>query len=157
MEVEREVVDLYRATFMRDKVGNHYEGTVTGLVGSGVFVALDAPFVDVLVRFEELGRDHYELDDDGLRVVGARSGDSIQLGDRMAVEISDVAILRRTVYARRLVSEAQERASRTRGPRTRGSQSVRSPGKTDRDRRKQKGREERPRRKGQKPKRKRGR
>jgi ribonuclease R len=100
MEVEREVADLYRTIFMKDKIGNKYEGTVTALVGSGAFVALDDPYVDVLVKFEDMG-DQYELDDDGLRAVAVRSGDAINLGDRMTVEILDAAILRRTVYAKK--------------------------------------------------------
>ncbi len=129
MEIEREVVDLYRAVLMRDKVGEKYEGGVTGLVGSGVFVALDAPFVDVLVRLEDLGTDRYELDDDGLRVVGGRSGDSIQLGDRMAVEICDVAILRRTVYGRRIGGSDEGKGPKRRTPRTRGGTQLRPAGK----------------------------
>jgi ribonuclease R len=129
MEIEREVVDLYRAILMRDKVGEKYEGGVTGLVGSGVFVALDAPFVDVLVRLEDLGSDRYELDDDGLRVVAGRSGDSIQLGDRMSVEICDVAILRRTVYARRIGGADEGKGPKRRTPRTRPGTQLQAPGK----------------------------
>jgi ribonuclease R len=106
MEVEREVVDLYRTLLMRDRLGETHEGTVTALVGSGVYVSLDAPFVDVLVRFEGLGPDRYEASEDEISVVGARSGDTISLGDRMLVTIEDVAVLRRTVYARRVVPEA---------------------------------------------------
>ena len=102
MEVERAIVDLYRTFMMKDHVGERYEGTVTAVVGSGLFVQLDAPFVDVLVRLEDLGQDRYEVDDDALRVVAARSGDVIALGDRLLVEIIDAAILRRTVYARRI-------------------------------------------------------
>ena len=100
MEVEREVADLYRTIFMKDKIGEKFEGTVTALVGTGAFVALDDPYVDVLVRFDDMG-DRYDLDDDGLRAVAARSGDTIDLGDRMMVEILDAAILRRTVYAKK--------------------------------------------------------
>jgi ribonuclease R len=105
MEVEREVVDLHRALLMRSRLGDTFEGTVTGLVGTGVFVNIDDPFVDVLVRMESLGPDQYEIDDEGLRVIGLRSGDRIAIGDTMLVQIEDVAILRRTVYARRLVGE----------------------------------------------------
>jgi ribonuclease R len=101
MDVEREVVDLYRALFMRAHIGATYTGKVTALVGSGVFVQIDSPFVDVLVRAESLGADRYELDDEGMRMVGMRSGDAIALGDMMQVVIEDVAILRRTVYGRR--------------------------------------------------------
>jgi ribonuclease R len=102
MEVERAIVDLYRTFMMKNHVGERYEGTVTAVVGSGLFVQLDAPFVDVLVRLEDLGPDRYEVDDDALRVVAARSGDVIALGDRLLVEVTDAAILRRTVYARRI-------------------------------------------------------
>jgi ribonuclease R len=102
MEVERAIVDLYRTYMMKDHVGERFEGTVTAVVGSGVFVQLDAPFVDVLVRLEDLGADRYEVDDDALKVVAPRSGDTVGLGDRMVVQVTDAAILRRTVYARRV-------------------------------------------------------
>jgi len=110
MVIEREVVDLYRALLMQAHIGKIYEGTVTGLVGTGVFVNVDEPFVDVLVRLESLGPDRYELDDERLRVIGTRSGDRIALGDRMRVVIEDVSILRRTVYGRRLVEAGDEGA-----------------------------------------------
>ena len=84
---EREVVDVYRCLFMRDKVGEVYEGRVSGLAGSGVYVVLDEPFVDVLIRFESLGPDRYEAGDDGLSVVGRRSGDRIALGDRVTHDV----------------------------------------------------------------------
>jgi ribonuclease R len=106
MEVEREVVDLYRTLFMRDRIGQVFEGTVTALVGSGLYITLDHPFVDVLLRFEAMGPDHYEATEDELGVVGLRSGDSIGLGDRVVITIDDVAVLRRTVYARRVPPES---------------------------------------------------
>jgi ribonuclease R len=117
MEVEREISDLYRASLMKERVGERYEGTVTGLVGSGVFVQLDAPFVDVLVKLEDLGTSGgYELDDEGLKVVG-QSGEAIMLGDRMTIEIVDVAILRRTVYGRRIgVRRGRDDGERRREP-----------------------------------------
>ena len=102
MEVERNTVDLYRAILMRDRVGERFEGRVTALVGSGVFVVLDDPFVDVMVKLEDLGAEQYVIDDDGLRAVAARSGDVVTLGDRMLLEIIDVGIQRRTVYGRRI-------------------------------------------------------
>lgn len=105
MNVEREVVDLYRTLYMRDRIGEVLEGTVSALVGSGAFVTLDAPFVDVLVRFDAMGPDQYELDDDELSAVGVRSGDRVSLGDRVVVEIEDVAVLRRQTYARRIPPE----------------------------------------------------
>jgi len=105
MDVEREVSDLYKALYMRAHIGETFTAKATALVGSGVFVQIDSPFVDVLVKAESLGQDRYELDDDNMRMVGVRSGDAIALGDKMEVVIEDVAILRRTVYARRVGGE----------------------------------------------------
>jgi ribonuclease R len=59
-----------------------------------------------LVRYEALGPDRYEAEEHELSVVGVRSGDRVMVGDRIVVTIDDVAILRRTVYARRVVPEA---------------------------------------------------
>ncbi len=111
MDVEREVVDLYRALYMRGRLGETFEGTVTGVVGSGCFVTLDEPFVEVLVSAEAMGRDAYVLDDERLRFVGQRSGDALGLGDRVVVTVEDVSLLRRTVYAWRHPPDVSGRAS----------------------------------------------
>ncbi len=101
MEVEREIVDVYRCFYMIDHIGERFEGTVSAFVGTGAFVTLDEPFVDVMVRVEDMGAD-YQIEDDGLMATSSRSGDAIRLGDRMLVDVTDCAILRRTVYARRV-------------------------------------------------------
>ncbi len=102
INVEREVVDLYRTLLMRDRIGDVVEGTVTAIVGSGMFVTLDHPFVDVLVRYEGMGPDYYEMGEDEISAVGLRSGDTVMIGDRVVVGIEDIAVLRRQVYARRI-------------------------------------------------------
>jgi ribonuclease R len=101
---------------MRDRIGDTLEGTITALVGAGVYVSLDEPYVDVLVRFEGLGPDRYEQGEDQISVVGARSGDTISLGDRMTVIVEDVAILRRAVYARRVLPESLVQKLEESGP-----------------------------------------
>jgi len=125
MNVEREVVDLYRALYMRGHLGETFEGNVTAVVGSGLFVALDHPFVDVLVRYEALGPEHFQATDDELSAVGLISGERISLGDRILIEIEDVAILRRVTFGRRVVAAAP-RAERGRRRREEPKQRQRS-------------------------------
>jgi ribonuclease R len=103
LSVEREVVDVYRCLLMRDRIGEVYEGRVSGLSGSGLYVVLDDPFVDVLVRFESLGNERFEPSEDGLSVRAARSGERVSLGDRLTVVIEDVLLSRRSIAARRVV------------------------------------------------------
>jgi ribonuclease R len=105
---------------MRSHLGETYEGTVSALVGSGAFVAIDAPYVDVLVRYESMGNEPYELDEEGLTAVGQRSGDVIRLGDRMSVRVDDVSIERRTVFGTRLASLVEQNDDRPQRTRARG-------------------------------------
>jgi ribonuclease R len=102
MEVERGTVDVYRAWVMRERVGDVLEGTVSSCTPSGAYVTLDAPFVDVFLRIESMGSDTYACDDEGLAIVGMRSGDRVAIGDRLLVRIDDVSIVRRQVLAARL-------------------------------------------------------
>ena len=101
MEVEREVVDLYRAFFMRDRVGDVLEGSVSGVTSFGIFVVLDAPFVEGLVRTDYLAPDDfYDFDAVACRLTGRRSGRTFSLGDRVKVEILQVSVARRRIELR---------------------------------------------------------
>ncbi len=64
MEAERDVVDLYRAFLMRDRIGEEFDGTIAAVVGFGLFVQIEAPFVEGLVKLDALGDDHYEFDEE---------------------------------------------------------------------------------------------
>lgn len=119
MEVERQVADVYRTFFMMDRIGERYAATITSFVGSGAFASIEDPFVDVMIRTEDLGPD-FEISDDGLEAVASRSGDAIRLGDSILVEIVDCAILRRTVYARRIPGEGESARSGDARPRGKG-------------------------------------
>jgi len=102
MESERAIHDLYRALYMRSRIGETFVGNVVALTGSGVFVQLIEPPVTVLVLHDDLGPGGHELDESGLRVVSKASGDVVALGDQLTVTVFDVSILRRTVHARRV-------------------------------------------------------
>jgi ribonuclease R len=97
MEVEREVVDLYRAFFLRDKVGDVLEGVISGVTGFGVFVTIDDPFVEGLVRIDALSDDYYTFDEPACRLVGRRSGKAFALGDAVRVEVQSVSVVRRKI------------------------------------------------------------
>lgn len=99
MSIEREVVDLYRAIIMQDRVGEVFDATITGLTDHGVFAAIDDPYVDVLCRLSALPRDQWESDAFGIRLKGLRSGQEFALGDRLRVQIEDVSVARRRISA----------------------------------------------------------
>jgi ribonuclease R len=97
---ERETQSLFAAVHMRDRIGDRFEGTVTGLSQFGVFVQIDSPFVDGMVKVGDIEKDRgepYHRDETGIRMVGARSGKTITVGDRVVVEVVGTSVARRQI------------------------------------------------------------
>jgi len=99
MQVEREVIDVYRCILIKDRVGDEFEATVSGVAPHGIYCQFDDPFVEALCHVTALGNDFYELDKHGLRLVGRRSGASYGLGDRVTVRLESVNVTERAVLA----------------------------------------------------------
>jgi ribonuclease R len=110
MSIEREVVDLYGAYLMRNRVGETYDATVSGVTEHGFYATLDAPCVDVHCRLAALPRDEYSLDAYGVRLSGRYRGTSFGLGDRVRVVIEDVSIAQRKILVVPEGLQAEERS-----------------------------------------------
>lgn len=100
MEVERETVDVYRTFFMRDRVGDAFDGTVSAVTSFGFFVTIAEPFIEGLVRIEDLPDDEYDFDERTMRLSGALSGNSVALGESVRVEVINVSVPRRKIDLR---------------------------------------------------------
>jgi ribonuclease R len=87
---EYAVVDYWRARFMLDKIGDEYEGIVSGVAEFGVFVELTDYFVEGLIRVSELSSDYFILTDTGHALVGRKSGLAFTIGDRVRVVVESV-------------------------------------------------------------------
>jgi ribonuclease R len=98
MNLERDILNLYRAILMRDRVGDELSGSISGVANHGFYTSLDSPFVDVLTPLEALGTD-IEMDELGIRLFARRSGERWTLGDRLTVRIEEVSLDRREVIA----------------------------------------------------------
>ena len=103
---------MYRAYLMRDQVGEQFPGTVSAVTSFGAFVELDEPFVEGLIKLDSLG-EPFEYDEVHMRLSGKRTGMSIELGDKVTVEINNVSVIRRRIDFT-LVQAAQRK---TRAPR----------------------------------------
>ena len=97
---ERETHSLFAAVHMRDRIGDRFDGVVSGLSQYGVFVQIDEPFVDGMVKLADIEKDRgepYQRDETGIRMIGANSGKTITVGDRVIVELIGASIPRRQI------------------------------------------------------------
>ncbi len=111
MLVEREVMDVYRCILVKDRIGDEFEATVSGIAAHGIYVSFDEPFVEALCHVSALGHEFYEIDKHGLKLVGRRSGASFGLGDRLTVRLESVNVAERSILATPAVYASPERVS----------------------------------------------
>ena len=89
-QVEREAIDIMKARYMKSRVGEDFEGIITGVVPFGIFVEVKEILVEGLVRINLLKDDDYMFDEPAHRLVGVRSGKVYRLGDTVRVRVLSV-------------------------------------------------------------------
>jgi ribonuclease R len=75
---------------MKDRVGETFTGSISGVTSFGAFVALDDVYVEGLVHVSELGNDYFHFDAAKHHLMGERTHKRYRLGDRLRVEVARV-------------------------------------------------------------------
>ena len=86
-DATRDVDAWLKTYFMRDRIGEEYNGTVSAVTSFGVFVALDEIFIEGLVHVSELGQDYFHYDQAKHWMLGERTGKRYRLGDRVRIKV----------------------------------------------------------------------
>ncbi|WP_370660211.1 ribonuclease R [Massilia glaciei] len=96
-EASRDVEAWLKCFFIKDKLGEEFTGVVSGVTTFGIFVQLDALYVEGLVHITELGTDFFQYDDARHELRGERTGKRYQLTDRVTVQVSRVDLEARKI------------------------------------------------------------
>ncbi len=96
-EAERELVQWKKVRFMADKVGDEFDGYVTGVSAFGLFIELVEHFVEGLVHVSTMADDYYRYIDTAHVLHGERSRKIYRLGDRVRVQVARVDTERRLI------------------------------------------------------------
>jgi ribonuclease R len=97
MEAEREIVDLKKTQFMKDKIGEVYNGIISGVTSFGLFVELEGYFVEGLIHVTNMKDDYYIFMEKEHSLVGERTKKRFRVGDTAKVRIENVDIERRQI------------------------------------------------------------
>jgi ribonuclease R len=97
MEAEREILGRYRVRFMKDKIGEEFDGMISGVASFGFFVELKDIFVEGLVRMTSLHDDYYQYHEKRYCLVGERTHKTFKIGDEIRVRVDRVDVERRHI------------------------------------------------------------
>jgi ribonuclease R len=106
-EASRDVEAWLKCKYMRDHLGEEYSGVVTAATSFGIFVTLDAMYVEGLVHITELGGEYFKFDEARQELRGERTGIRYAIGTRLRVQVSRVDLDGRKIDFR-LVREDEE-------------------------------------------------
>ena len=97
--IEREAEDIKKAEYMESRIGEEFEGIISGVTSFGVFVELENT-VEGLIRFENLGNDYFAYDEERKILVGEHTGKIFKIGYKIKIKVIEAnKFLRRVSFA----------------------------------------------------------
>jgi ribonuclease R len=145
-DAERELVQWKKVRFMADKLGEEFQGYITGVASYGVYIELVEHFVEGMVHVSTMADDYYRFNERAHILRGENTGRTFRLGDTVRVQVIKVDMERRQIDLGFVELLDRVRASeRNRGPRTsrakpktevraKGQKRKQRPGKRERNR-----------------------
>jgi len=86
-DATRDVSAWLKCYYMKDRVGDTFNGSISGVTAFGAFVALDEVYVEGLLHVSDLGRDYFHFDGPKHQLMGERTRKRYRLGDRLRVKV----------------------------------------------------------------------
>ncbi|WP_237219186.1 ribonuclease R [Rhodoferax aquaticus] len=104
-EASRDVEAWLKCKYMHEHLGEEYSGVVTSAANFGIFVTLDAMYVEGLVHITELGGEYFRFDEAKQELRGERTGIRYAIGTRVQIQVSRVDLDGRRIDFRLLLDK----------------------------------------------------
>ncbi len=85
-KAEREIIEIKKAEYMENKIGDTYDGIISGVTSFGLFVELPNT-IEGLIRFDDIGSDYYTYDESKKVLIGENSKEIFSLGKQVTVKV----------------------------------------------------------------------
>ena len=96
-EAERASIKYKQVEFLSDKIGQEFEGIISGVTARGLYVEIIENKCEGMVRLRDIEGDYYDLDESNYCVIGRKSGTKIHLGDKVLIRIQETNMAKRLV------------------------------------------------------------
>ncbi|MDR0713468.1 MAG: ribonuclease R [Bacteroidales bacterium] len=95
VDAERTSIKYKQVEFMSDKVGECFEGVISGVTEWGIYVEINENKCEGMIHIRELNDDFYIFDEDNYCIKGKRRGRKFQLGDPIRIEVWKANLLKK--------------------------------------------------------------
>lgn len=89
-DATRDVEQWLKCEYMRDKVGETFDGIISGIASFGIFIELVEVYTEGMISIRDLKDDFYAFDDIHHQLKGQRTGKTFQLGDKITIQVASV-------------------------------------------------------------------
>lgn len=96
-EAERASIKYKQVEFLEDKVGEEYDGIISGMIESGLFIELNENLCEGMVHISTMEDDHYVYEDKRYAMVGRNTGAILRLGDPVRIRITGTDLRKRNI------------------------------------------------------------
>lgn len=96
-DAERESTKYFQTIFVLDKIGQEFEGTVSGIAEHGLYVRMDENKCEGMVPMQLIPEDRFYFDAEKYRIIGHKTKKEYNFGDRVKVKIYEVSPRRRQI------------------------------------------------------------
>src|SRR5690554_5524724 len=97
IDADRESNKFFQAKYLQDKIGEEYEGIVSGLADFGMFVKMNENHCEGMISMYDLPDDNYYFDNDKFQIVGRQTGFIFNFGDKVKVKVIGVDMTKKQV------------------------------------------------------------
>ena len=80
---------------MQKRIGEDFEGIISGVTEFGIFVELNETLCEGMVRLREMADDYYTFDEESYSIIGRRFKKRITLGDKVRIEVKKADLIRK--------------------------------------------------------------
>jgi ribonuclease R len=96
-DAERASTKYMQAKWMADKVGEEFDGLISGVTEWGIFVEIKENKCEGMIRLRDLSDDFYSFDEDTMTVTGSTTGNEYRLGDEVRIRVKEVSVEKRQI------------------------------------------------------------
>ena len=95
VEAERASIKYKQAEYLLDKIGQSFDGVISGVSKWGIYIEIVGNKCEGMVRLNDLYDDFYYLDEDNYCVIGSQSGNKYKLGDKVMIKVKRIDLAKK--------------------------------------------------------------